>query len=183
MRLQSERLDLLPFEGADVEILHAHFVRPEVRRYLWDDVVVDRATVEEVVAASAALVAERGYGLCALRARDEGAFVGFCGLRDFADPRAGGAARPEILYGLEPAYWGCGYAFEASLAVLTFAFDSLALPAVYAGTDPPNVRSRRVLDRLGFARFERIEIGGVPADYGSVDARAFARSRRAAGAD
>ena len=41
----------------------------------------------------------------------------------------------------------------------------------------------RVLDRLGFARFERIEVGGLPADYGAVDASAFARARAAAHLD
>lgn len=183
MRIRTERIALRPFAAGDVDALHALFVLPDVRRFLWDDVVVDRATVEGAVAASEALVAERGYGLCLAHARDDGALVGFCGLRDFADPRAGGAPRPELLYGLDPARWGRGYAFEAAVGVLGYAFDALGLDAVYAGTDPPNVRSRRVLDRLGFARFERIEVGGLPADYGAVDASAFARARAAAHLD
>ena len=181
MRLSTDRLALRPFAAADVDALHALWTQPLVRRYLWDDVVIDRATAEDVVTASVALVAARGYGLCVVHERDGGAFVGFCGLRDFADPRAGGAARPELLYGLDPHYWSRGYAFEASVAVLRFAFDDRALEVVHAGTDPPNERSRRVLDRLGFQGWERIEVGGLPADYASVDATGFARALAAAG--
>ena len=49
--LETERLTLRPFADADVDALHALWRLPEVRRFLWDDVVISRDTALEVVAA------------------------------------------------------------------------------------------------------------------------------------
>jgi ribosomal-protein-alanine N-acetyltransferase len=45
--------------------------------------------------------------------------------------------------------WGRGVATEAARAVMRFGFDDLRLHRVWAGCDPDNVRSRRVLEKLG----------------------------------
>jgi len=55
----------------------------------------------------------------------------------------------EILYALAPHWWGQGLATEASAAVLRFAIERCGLPKIYAGCDPPNVASIRVMERLG----------------------------------
>ena len=38
--LRTQRLVLLPCTPEDVDSLHTLFTAPEVRRYLWDDVVI-----------------------------------------------------------------------------------------------------------------------------------------------
>jgi RimJ/RimL family protein N-acetyltransferase len=54
-------------------------------------------------------------------------------------------------YGLGKTLWGGGYAQEAVRAALSSAFDGVAqLQKVGARTDSRNVRSRRLLQRLGF---------------------------------
>jgi len=53
-RLATRRLLLEPFRPEHVDFLHDLWTEPDVRRYLWDDRVIARDEVVEIVAASAA---------------------------------------------------------------------------------------------------------------------------------
>ena len=75
-----------------------------------------------------------------------GAHVGCCGLQ----PRALEERICELGYQLRADCWGRRYAQEAGAAVVAHAFERLHLRALFAGHDPANERSRRVLLALGF---------------------------------
>ena len=170
-RIETERLILQPFADSDVDALHALWLQPDVRRYLWDDERIDRDTAASVVTRSVASFSETGYGLCCVNARDDGSRIGFCGLRDYDE--GDGVQLPELLYGLDPAHWRHGYAFEASVATLRFGFEECGLDPIHGGIDPPNGRSRRVLERLGMRGWRRLEIRGLPADYAELTRSRF----------
>src|SRR5262249_40725978 len=75
-----------------------------------------------------------------------GDFIGCCGLRPY---------RPEdrvfeLGAHLRVAYWGQGYAGEAARAVMAYGFGQLGLAALFAGHNPNNEASRRLLLKLGF---------------------------------
>lgn len=55
----------------------------------------------------------------------------------------------EVGWGLHPDAWGRGYALEAAVASLDYAFDVLRWSTVIHLVNPLNVRSRRVAERLG----------------------------------
>lgn len=55
----------------------------------------------------------------------------------------------EIGWYISPVYWGKGYATEAAQAVLRYAFETLNLPEIVAYTVVNNIRSRRVMEKLG----------------------------------
>ncbi len=157
MIVRTPRLALRPFAASDLRTLHRQWNDREVRRYLFDDAPVPLAVVSGQIAASRALFRERGFGFFTIR---RGArTIGFAGLRPFGRPR-----RIELLYALRPAYWARGYATEASLAVLRLGF-ARGLRTIWAGADPPNSASFRVMRRLGFRRVGRRVIGGRPAIY------------------
>jgi RimJ/RimL family protein N-acetyltransferase len=94
---------------------------------------------------------QHGFGLWAAELRETGEFVGFIGL---ATPRFVAAFTPcvEIGWRLAPEFWGRGLATEGARAVVRYAFEVLALPALVSFTVPSNVRSRRVMERLGLTR-------------------------------
>ena len=48
--------------------------------------------------------------------------------------------------------WGHGYATEGGRAALAFGFESVGLDEIMSFTTVRNVRSRRVMERLGMAR-------------------------------
>jgi ribosomal-protein-alanine N-acetyltransferase len=49
-------------------------------------------------------------------------------------------------------HWGRGYATEGAAAALAFGFRDLALDEIVSFTVPANLRSRRVMERLGMRR-------------------------------
>lgn len=59
------------------------------------------------------------------------------------------SGKVEIGWHFRPASWGYGYASEAANAVLNYGFTELQLGVVYAVTTPDNLRSQRVMARLG----------------------------------
>lgn len=56
----------------------------------------------------------------------------------------------QLSYQLSPDHWGRGYAPEAARAVLQYAFQETRLGRVVAYARPENVRSVRVIEKLGF---------------------------------
>ena len=91
----------------------------------------------------------RGWGLFAVES--EGRFIGSAGL---AVPRIQYHFMPcvEIGYRFLPEFWGKGLALEASRLVLEFGFCQLGLREIVAYTACLNVRSQRLMQRLGMTR-------------------------------
>ncbi|HYB99595.1 MAG TPA: GNAT family N-acetyltransferase [Candidatus Limnocylindrales bacterium] len=148
--LQTSRLLMRPYSREDIDGLHALWTAPDVRRYLWDDIVIPRETAEQAVAASIADVSAHRYGQWSLTLAQGGdGIIGFCGFRPWED-----GAEPELLYGLARPYWGRGLAYEAARAALLYLVRTTRAPKVWAATDEPNVASQKVLDRLGMKQIE-----------------------------
>jgi ribosomal-protein-alanine N-acetyltransferase len=159
--LRSARLVLCPIEPSDRAALHRLWTDPDVRRYLWDDRVIDLATVDEVIGGSVASFAGEGFGLFALRERGGAELLGVTGIY-----RLQPGGEPELVYSLAPACWGRGLASEASRAVIADAFGRLGFARVLARTDAPNRASIAVMKRLGMQYLgEREEAGRPTVSY------------------
>ena len=167
--LTTERTRLRPLTIDDVDVAHALWTDPAVRKYLWDDVIIDRERAAEVVAASSEAFEARGYGLWLVHLKESGEPIGFCGLR----PADSGA--PELLYGLWPHWWGRGLAAEAAHAVLGYAFSVLGHHVVEGATDPPNPASVRVMERLGMTCIRRGTLNGLDTLFYHVTRETFER--------
>jgi RimJ/RimL family protein N-acetyltransferase len=91
---------------------------------------------------------ERGFGLFAADLASEQMFVGYIGL---AVPKFKAHFTPcvEIGWRLSADYWGRGLATEGARAVVRHAFGTLRLDALVSFTVPANVRSTRVMQKLG----------------------------------
>jgi RimJ/RimL family protein N-acetyltransferase len=95
------------------------------------------------------LIAQRGWGLWAVDV--DGSFAGFTGL---AVPTFEAAFTPcvELGWRLAREFWGRSIAYNAALLALDYAFTVLRLTEVVSFTAEVNTRSRRLMERLGFAR-------------------------------
>ncbi|WAC21025.1 GNAT family N-acetyltransferase [Luteolibacter sp. SL250] len=91
----------------------------------------------------------RGWGLWAVEV--DGDFAGFTGL---SEPAFTAAFTPcvEIGWRFRREYWGRGIAFEAARQAEDFAFGELGLAELVSFTTEGNLRSRRLMERLGFTR-------------------------------
>lgn len=89
-----------------------------------------------------------GFGLFAVEQKESKNLTGYVGLMIPAF-QAPFMPAVEIGWRLSAEYWGKGIATEAARAVLGFGFECLALNSVVSFTVPMNVRSRRVMERIG----------------------------------
>lgn len=97
-----------------------------------------------------------GYGLYLVELIETREPIGICGVikRDFLD-------HAELGFALMPGYRGNGYAFESALATVDFARDKLRLTQIIAITDPGNVNSIKLLEKLGMTFDKRLELPGA----------------------
>lgn len=102
------------------------------------------------------------FGIWVVCLRDSGAVVGTCGLvnRDTLPDI-------DIGYAFLPQFYGQGFATEASLAVLSFAKNSLNLKRVLAIVSHGNHASVKVLEKLSFESRGDYSLG--PLEDGGED--------------
>ncbi|OPJ56563.1 GNAT family N-acetyltransferase [Clostridium oryzae] len=72
--------------------------------------------------------------------------IGCCGLRPYDMEKN----ILEIGIHLKEKYWGKGYAREACLEVIKYAFENLGVDAIFVGHNPKNTASAKLIKKLGF---------------------------------
>jgi ribosomal-protein-alanine N-acetyltransferase len=93
------------------------------------------------------------YGLWATILKEEGKYIGCCGLR------AGGReAEAHLGFYLARPYWRRGFASEASKAFIDVAFTHLRLERLLADVEKGNTASEHILQKFGFKYLSREEI-------------------------
>jgi RimJ/RimL family protein N-acetyltransferase len=133
--------DRAPFAALNADpVVMEHFPAP-----------LSRAESDELIDRIEAGLDERGWGLWAVEVRDTGAFIGFVGLNP-ATFDAHFTPAVEVGWRLARDHWGNGYATEGARAALDYGFAELALDEIVSFTTHANIRSRRVMDRLGMHR-------------------------------
>jgi RimJ/RimL family protein N-acetyltransferase len=155
----TERLILRRWTDSDREPFAALNADEEVRRYFVG--VLTREESDASIDRFEAGFDSRGYGLWAVERRDTGEFIGFTGLNPMPEgiPGQGGV---EIGWRLARDHWGHGFATEAALESLRFAFDELGLGQVNSITAVGNTRSRSVMERIGMSQQGFFEHPAVP---------------------
>jgi RimJ/RimL family protein N-acetyltransferase len=147
--LRTERLLLRRWRAADLEPFAAMNADPRVMEHFPATLTLEqsRGSIERVEAGFEA----NGYGFWAVELLGEGTFIGFLGLSP-VDHEMPFAPAVEIGWRLTRDRWGHGYATEGARAVTRFAFEELRLAGILAFTAAGNLRSRRVMERLGMTR-------------------------------
>jgi RimJ/RimL family protein N-acetyltransferase len=144
--IQTDRLMLRRWRDSDREPFARINADPRVMEFFpaaltrdETDILVDRIEAHFV---------EHGFGLWAVELRSDCEFIGFIGLNV---PRFQAHFSPcvEIGWRLAPGHWGRGLATEGARAVLHQAFIELKLPEIVSFTTFANLRSRRVMEKLG----------------------------------
>jgi RimJ/RimL family protein N-acetyltransferase len=89
-----------------------------------------------------------GFGLCAVELRRDGSFIGFVGL---SIPSLKAAFTPciEIGWRLSADHWGQGLATEGAQSMVRHAFEVKRIEDLVSFTTSCNLRSRRVMEKLG----------------------------------
>ncbi len=145
-QLQTERLLLRRWRSEDLPPLAAMNADPAVMEHFPATLsAAESATSMERVEAC---FDAHGYGRWAVELPREAAFVGFVGLSP-VDIDVPFAPAVEVGWRLARAFWGRGIATEAAAAAAAFGLRELQLAEVVSFAAVGNLRSRRVMERLG----------------------------------
>ena len=148
--IETPRLVLRDWRDADRVPFAAMLARPEVMRHLGP--LQDREAVDVGIDQMIAHHAAHGFTFWAVERRDDGAFLGFCGLKRVDLTASPIASEVEIGWRLRRDAWGAGFAREAAVASLEWGFDKGGLARIVAMTTIGNVRSWGLMERLGMTR-------------------------------
>jgi RimJ/RimL family protein N-acetyltransferase len=148
-QFETSRLILRPWRDDDVHAWIALNADPVVMEFF------PSALSREEAEASAKRLRERldvnGYGWWVAEVRDGTPFAGVVALQDVPSDLPFAPAL-EVGWRFAQRFWGYGFATEGATALLDFAFAALGRVEVVSMTARLNVRSQRVMQRLGMTR-------------------------------
>jgi RimJ/RimL family protein N-acetyltransferase len=158
----TRRLTLRRLRDDDLEGLTTVFADPDV----WSFELgrgLTRVETRTFLDRQQKLWADFGLGGCGVRERARPDLIGVVGL---GVPTVAFELLPAVTVGwrLSSLMWGKGYATEAASALLDQAFTTMALDRVGCVTNAENLRSIRVVERLGM---RHIEDALLPEDDGT----------------
>ena len=143
--ITTERLVLRAWRLGDRPAFAA--MNADARVMEWFPATLSRRESDAMAAVIGQRLLEQGWGLWAVEVPDVEAFVGFVGLNP-ADATLGQPA-VEVGWRLAAAHWGRGYAPEAARAALAFGFGTLGLEQIVSFSSVGNLKSRRVMEKIG----------------------------------
>lgn len=147
--LETKRLILRNWEDRDKGEFARLNSHPEVMEFfpaLWTQVESDA-----VLGKVKKVISDRGWGFWAIEEKSSGNFIGFTGLMvpSFDAPFMPAV---EIGWRILPEFWNQGFATEAADKSLWFGFQVLKLPEIISFTAVGNVKSQRIMDKIGMIR-------------------------------
>ena len=150
MTFETERLILRPWQETDAEDLYTYasspLVGPAAGWPVHTSVENSRDIIRNV------LSAPETYAICL---KKDGKPVGSVGLHrnDIAEDDD----EYELGYWIGKSLWGQGLVPEASQRIIRYAFDQLGMKRIWCGHYEGNVKSRRVMEKLGFVYHHRTD--------------------------
>lgn len=146
--LETERLLLRRMTPDDAGAMFAYASDPEVTRYVIWDTHRSVKDSESFLRFAAEGYESGNFGGWGVVLKENGAFIGTCGLDAGYEPEHD---RAELGYVLSREYWGRGLTPEALRAVIAFGFDKLRLNRIQARCIADNTASARVMVKAGMS--------------------------------
>lgn len=135
----------------DSEEVYKHFSYPEVTKFMDIGVCKDLNEAEDIITFH---INDSGcrYGLFC---KEDNKLIGTCGFHCWITENE--ESRAEIGFDLTPYYWGKGLMQEALLQMTRIGFDFMNLDYIVATTEIENVRSQRLLEKMGFNKEHELQ--------------------------
>ncbi len=159
MILETERLILRRLVPEDLDALFDLYREEEIRRYYPEGVLNYDQTKEELEWFLNGHPRFPELGLWATVNKETGEFMGRCGLLPWKIEER---QEVEVAFLLGKKFWGQGFATEAALAIVQYAFENLDLSRLICLIDPENSASVKVAERIGMNFEQRVD--GIDGD-------------------
>nr|WP_319269905.1 GNAT family protein [uncultured Draconibacterium sp.] len=148
--LQTQRLKLLEIEMEDLDQLHRLHSIPEVDEYntlgIPESIKDTEQFIQQQLVAKSKSPRNSYVWKVLLKETDD--FIGVAGFSLSNNKFKLG----EIYYKLHPSYWGMGYATELAKRLVLLGFNTFGLNRVEAGVATENIKSVKVLEKIGMTR-------------------------------
>jgi ribosomal-protein-alanine N-acetyltransferase len=144
--LVTERLILRRWQDSDRTPFAAMNADFRVMEYFPN--LMTREESDNLIDRIEAAFTQRGFGLCAVQLKSDHRFIGFIGL-SVPNFQAHFTPCVEIGWRLAAHAWGHGFATEGARAIAAYAFDIIKLDSIVSFTAEQNLRSRRVMEKIG----------------------------------
>jgi RimJ/RimL family protein N-acetyltransferase len=148
--IETERLLLRGWRDGDVEDYARICSDREVMRHMWGGVPQPDALVAREVDELVEHWERLGFGHWAVEERATGLMVGRTGIKRHDDWELD-PENTEVGWLFARSRWGRGYATEAALAAVRFAFEEVCRPEVISIAAVGNAASRRVMEKAGLS--------------------------------
>jgi ribosomal-protein-alanine N-acetyltransferase len=144
--LESDRLRLRQLTSDDVEFVFRHFSDPRVTEYLMDEPPLTELGQARAIIDFYADPESKPHNRWGIALKSDRRLIGTCGYHKWSKEHS----RAEIGYDLSPDFWGRGIMAEALKVALRNGFEAMDLNRVDALVYVENVRSVKLLEKLGF---------------------------------
>jgi RimJ/RimL family protein N-acetyltransferase len=144
--LQTPRLILRRWRDADREPFAVINADPRVMEFF--PATLSREQSDSLIDRIETHFRQHGFGLYAAELRSNGTFAGFIGL-SVPSFKARFTPCVEASWRIAPELWGQGLATEGARAIVDYGFQVLGLKEIVSFTVPANLRSRRVMEKVG----------------------------------
>lgn len=148
--LETERLVARTITPSDAALQDRVLNTPAVMEHLGG--VKELHEIEAKHAKGMALYAREGFSFLMLIEKGTGEMVGHCGIKRVDHPNAPNSGDHEVGWLIREDRWRRGYAYEAMVAVIDWAFGRVGAPHVVALTSETNVGSWKLMEKLGMER-------------------------------
>lgn len=162
--LLTSRLHLRGHQFADKADHVAMWADPRITRYIGGAARSAELSWGKYLS-SAGLWPIMGYGYWVFADRATDRLIGIGGLSYFSRELPELEGYPEAGWAFDADHWGAGYATEAMRAALHWSDINLDASEVRAIIDLKNDASRRVAEKLGFAKFAEGFATGTSVDF------------------
>lgn len=147
--LKTQRLILRPWSEKDLEPFAKMNADPRVMEYF--PATLSKTESDQLAQRLQAKINEKDWGFWAVSIPGIAEFIGFIGLNHVDRESFSAPFTPAVEIGWRIAFehWGKGYATEGAKAALAYGFETLNLNEIVSFTAVQNMRSRRVMERIG----------------------------------
>lgn len=149
--LETERLILRQFNLNDTDFILKLVNSPSWLRFIGDrNIKTTEDATNYLINGPIKSYQTNGFGLSLVALKGNEVSIGMCGIikRDNLE-------NVDIGFAFLDEYTGKGYAFEIASATINYAKEVLKLETILAITDPENVNSIKLLNKIGL-RFDKI---------------------------
>jgi len=147
--IETSRLILREWQDKDSELYYQINNDPKVIEFLRGALSKDE--VREFIACQNKALVKNGFCFYAAQHKETEDFMGFIG---FSIPNFDSHFTPavEIGWRLGSKWWGSGYATEGAKACIEYGFKDLGFDEIVSFTAVQNIRSIKVMERIGMQR-------------------------------